>query len=278
VLAPVLALLAALAFGVADFMGGSASRRLPLPVVLALSQAVGLAAIVLVVLVRGQGPPSARFALYALGAAVLGTIVIATLYRALAIGSMSVVAPIAGTAAVIPVVAGFLIGESPTTPQNAGIVLALVGVILASRTRHEGGRATVGAGVWLAVVAAIVIGFFLVALNAASEADPYWATLTARAATVSFLWISVAVLRPSLRIVGRDRLMLPLVGVLDVTGNLLFAIATTKGLIGVVSVLGSLYPVVTVALARALHHERLSRLQAAGVVAAFAGVGLIAAG
>ena len=276
--APVLALLAALSFGFADFMGGSASRRLPLPVVLALSQMAGLAAIAAVVAVRGQGPPSGRFALYALGAAVLGTIGIAALYRALAIGSMSVVAPIAGTAAVIPVVWGFLIDESPSALQNAGIVLALAGVVLASRTRDESGRPTVGAGVWLAVGAAVVIGFFLVALNAASEADPYWATLTARATTVSLLWLSVLILRPSLRVTGRDRLVLPLIGVLDVTGNLLFSIATTKGLIGVVSVLGSLYPVFTVALARALHHERLSRVQAVGVVAAFAGVTLLAGG
>lgn len=277
-LAIALALGAALSFGFADFMGGSASRRLPLSVVLAVSQAVGLAGIAVVVLVRGEGPPPGRFALYAIGAALLGTIGIAALYRALAIGSMSVVAPIAGTAAVIPVGAGFLIGESPSPLQNMGIALALAGVVLASRTRDEAGRTTVGAGVSLAVGAAVVIGFFLVALNAASEADPYWATLTARAATVSLLWVSVVILRPSLRVTKADRRVLPLVGILDVGGNLLFSIATTKGLIGVVSVLGSLYPVFTVALARALHHERLSRAQAAGVVAAFGGVTLLAAG
>ena len=151
-------------------------------------------------------------------------------------------------------------------------------VVLASRTRDESGRATVGEGVWLAVAAAVVIGLFLVALNEASEADPYWATLTARATTASLLWGSVLVLRPSLRVSGSDRAVLPLVGLLDVLGNLLFAIATTRGLIGVVSVLTSLYPVVTVALARVVHHERLSRVQAFGVVAAFAGVALLAGG
>lgn len=273
-----LALGAALSFGIADFMGGSASRRLPIAIVLAISQAIGLAGIGVVVLVRSEEPPPGRFALYAVGAAVLGTIGIAALYRALAIGSMTVVAPIAGTAAVIPVGTGFLIGESPSALQNMGIVLALVGVVLASRTRDEEGRATVAAGVWLAGAAAVVIGFFLVALNAASEADPYWATLTARATTVSLLWLSVAIFRPSLGVTGRDRLVLPLVGILDVTGNLLFSIATTKGLIGVVSVVGSLYPVFTVALARALHDERLSRVQAGGVIIAFAGVALLAGG
>jgi len=126
--------------------------------------------------------------------------------------------------------------------------------------------------------AAIVIGFFLVALNEASDADPYWATFAARLTTATLLWLSVAILRPSLRVEGSDRLVLPVVGILDVVGNLLFAIAVTEGLIGVVSVLASLYPVVTVALARAIHHERLSRTQAFGVVAAFAGVALLAGG
>ena len=278
-LGPGLALFSAVSFGVADFIGGSASRRNALLVVLAVAQATGLVAIGALVAARGDGPPGARFLALAVLAGVVGTIGLAALYRGLAVGSMSVVAPIAGTAAVIPVVAGVAIGEKPSALQNAGIALALVGVVLASRTPAAPDRAgRVAPGVGLAVLAAVTIGVFLVVLDAASEGDPYWASLTQRSTSAAILWTAVLALRRPLGISGQDRALLPVVGILDVAGNTLFAVATTKGLIGVVSVLASLYPVVTVALARLLHDERMSPPQAVGVAAAFAGVALITLG
>jgi drug/metabolite transporter (DMT)-like permease len=272
-----LALGSAVSFGVADFIGGSTSRRIALPVVLAVSQAAGLLVIGSVVAVRGTGPPEARYIALSVVAGLAGTIGLAALYAALAAGPMSIVAPIAGTAAIVPVIAGFAIGEAPSAVQNGGILLAFVGVVLASRandnTDGQGRR-----GVWLAVLAAVVIGCFLLVLDAASEGDPVWASFLQRTASTSILWLSLLALRPSLTGVRAYAIALPVVGILDVAGNTLFAVATTKGLIGIVSVVASLYPVVTVALARFLHHERLSRLQAVGVAAAFAGVALIAVG
>ena len=277
--AVVLSLLSSVSFGVADFFGGLLSRRLPLLTVMLVSQAAGLVGIVAVVAVRGEGPPGAELVPFALAASVVGTLGLAALYRGLAVGLMSVVAPIAGTAAVIPVVAGALTGENATGVQYAGIAAALAGVVLVSRSRdtdEHGARLATGAG--LGIVAAVFIGLFFLAVDRASEHDPYWATFFLRCGSITLLSLATAISRPSLRLAGRAALFVPVIGLLDLVGNVLLAVATTEGLVGVVSVLTSLYPVVTVALAQALLGERMSRLQTAGVAAAFAGVILIALG
>ncbi len=277
--AVLLALGSSLAFGFADFFGGTLSRRAALLTVVLLSQAAGLVAIGAVVLARAEPFPGTAILPWTTLASVFGTFGIAALYRGLAVGVMSVVAPIAATAAVIPVVVGAVRGEAPTGVQNAGIGLALAGVLLASRAPVEPGivrRFAEGAG--LGITAAVFIGLFLATFDRAAEPDPYWATLIGRGGSTVLIALAVLATRPSLRL-GRPALALvAVVGLLDVLGNTLFAVASTKGLVGVVSVLSSLYPVVTVALARGIHGERLSRAQAFGVAGAFAGVGLIAAG
>jgi drug/metabolite transporter (DMT)-like permease len=274
-----LALFSSLSFGVADFLGGLASRRLALLTVLLLSQTVGLAGIAAVVAARAEAAPGWSFVPLALLAALLGTIAIAALYRGLAVGAMSVVAPIAATAAVVPVVFGALTGESPTRLQYAGIALALAGVVLVSRADAPlagGRRLATGAG--LGMFAAAFIGLFFIAFDAASEDDPYWAAFVLRVGSVSLLAAVALAARPPLRVPPQTAALLGSIGVLDLAGNTLFAVATTKGLIGIVSVLSSLYPVATVALARAVLGERLRAAQAVGVATAFAGVVLIAAG
>jgi drug/metabolite transporter (DMT)-like permease len=247
--------------------------------VLVLSQAAGVATIALVVAVRGEGPPSAQDLGYAALAGVAGAIGLAALYRGLAVGSMSVVAPISATAAVVPVVFGVLTGERPRPAQGFGIVLAVAGVVLASRPRRVDGRGrAVAEGAGLALVAALAVGLLLVALGEASEGDALWATLGMRVASFSLLVVAALVLRPSFELAERDLPVLVLIGVLDTAGNALFALATTESLLSLVAVLGQLYPVVTVLLARILLGERLSPVQGAGVVGAFAGVALITAG
>jgi uncharacterized membrane protein len=275
-----LALASSLSFGIADFLGGLTSRRLALLTVLVLSQTVGLAGIAVVVAARAEPPPAATFVPLALLASFFGTVGIAALYRGLAVGAMSVVAPIAATAAVIPVVVGALTGEDATRLQYTGIALALGGVVLVSRSDSPlaGGR-RLAAGAGLGILAAVFIGFFFIAFDAASEDDPYWAAFVLRAGSTSLLAVVAVAARPPLRAAsGSALVVLAVVGLLDLAGNTLFAVATTKGLIGVVSVLSSLYPVATVALARIVLGERLHAAQALGVAGAFAGVVLIAAG
>ena len=246
---------------------------------LVVSQAAGVATIALVVAVRGEGPPSAQDLGYAALAGAAGAIGLAALYRGLAVGSMSVVAPISATAAVVPVVFGVLTGERPSPAQGVGIVLAVAGVVLASRPRRVDGRGrAVAEGAGLALVAALAFGLLLVALGEASEGDPLWATLGMRVASFSLLVLTALVLRPSFELDERDLPVLVLIGVLDTAGNALFALATTESLLSLVAVLGQLYPVVTVLLARILLGERISPGQGAGVLGAFAGVALITAG
>lgn len=277
--AVLLSLASSLSFGVADFLGGVASRRLAVVSVLLMSQAVGLAGIAVLVAARGDGPPDAAFVPLAALSAALGTAGVAALYRGLATGLMSVVAPIAAAAAVIPVVYGAVRGDAPTAWQNAGIGLALGGVVLVSRTRSTPGAGPrLAAGAGLGLVAAVFFGLFLVSFEAAAEDDPYWAVLALRIASVALLAGAAGLLRPSLRTGRRGLGVLAVIGLLDAAGNAFFAVATTKGLIGVVAVLSSLYPIVTIGLARLVLGERLHPVQAAGVAAALAGVGLIAAG
>ena len=209
-----------------------------------------------------------------------GIVALGAFYRALAIGTMSVVAPISATAAAVPVLVGLAEGERPGGLQIAGMVAALAGVILASREPVEEGcppanRAAIG----LALVAAAGFGTFFVGIDRASAtAEVPWVIVVQRCCSVSLLVIATLVVRPTLPRDGASLLVLAMVGLLDLGANGLYALATTKGLLSVVSVLGSLYPAVTVVLARFVLAERIARVQEVGVVLALAGVIAISAG
>ncbi|HEY7280456.1 MAG TPA: DMT family transporter [Actinomycetota bacterium] len=265
-------------WGTADFLSGERARRVPVLLVLLISQAVGLVVVGAAVVVGGHGPPGDGFwAPVVLGslAAVVG---LGALYRGLAVGAMSVVAPISATSAIIPVVVGLATGDRPSPVQGAGIAVAILGVVLASREPGEGGGAT-ATGVGLALLSAAGLGCSLVALKAASDADPAWAALAFRLVMLAMIGAAVAVTMPSPA--GRRRGDLPalaIAGLLDGAATLLFATAFSRGLLSVVAVLGGLYPVVTVILAQTVLHERIARWQRLGVVAAIAGVAMIAAG
>lgn len=281
-LAVALGLASGIAWGAADFLGGLKSRRLAVLAVLLVSQGAGLVLISALVAARGEGPPGGDFAPYAALAAVAGVVGLAAFYRGLAVGAMSVVAPISATAAVIPVTVGVATGERPSLVQGAGVALALAGVALASREEVEeaaaepGGRIAAGAG--LALIAALGFGCFFLAMDAASDGDVLWAILVNRVTGVGVLVAVTLAVRPRLA-VARDQLPgLAAIGVLDITANSLFAFAATEGLVSLVAVLGSLYPVTTILLARIVLRERVQRGQQAGAAAALAGVVLIGAG
>jgi drug/metabolite transporter (DMT)-like permease len=279
VIAVAFALGAAVAWGAADFLGGLKSRVAATIVVVAIGQATGLALVGAVVIARGEGPPEARYVGYAVLAGFAGALGIAALYRALAVGSMSIVAPITATGAVIPVIAGIATGERPTTVQSAGLALAFGGVVLAAR-QESGDLASgrVAAGVGVALLAALGIGSFLLALDAASEGGVPWALLVQRSVCVVIVLAAAVFVRPRFRVGWRNAGAMVAIGVLDMSANAFFALASTRGLVSVVSVLASLYPVTTVLLARLLLGERIARPQQVGVVVALAGVVLISAG
>ncbi len=272
----VLALGASLSWGFADFFGPLKGRTLGALRTLLYVQASGLVAIAVIVAVRGRGPADWT-ALLAVPAAVSGTLGLYAYYRGMAVGAMSVVAPIAGVSAALPVVVGVISGDRPSTLKVAGIVCALGGVYLAA---HEPGGTGGGlaAGVGLALLAALGFGGYFPFMHAAGRADFWWASLFFRMTSTSVILSSVAIRRPALAVRKSDLPLLVFVGFGDMFGNLLYAAASSRGLVSIVSVLASLYPVVTVLLARAVLTERVARTQEGGIVLTLAGVALISAG
>ena len=269
-----LALGASLAWGASDFLAGLKTRRLALLWVLFISQATGLVLVGIAAIVSGTALPGGHSALLAAGAGIAELIGFAALYKALAVGPMSVVAPISAMAALLPIIVGLAAGDAPNGAQAIGMTLALAGAALAS-FEYGGDHRRAATGIGLAIVAAIGFGAFFVGTDLAADEGALWAVTINRATAVGVLVVVVlAVRRPSP--ITRDQIApLAAVGALDISANVMFAVALTVGMAAAVSVLGSLYPVATVILARAVLREQLSFSQRGGVIAALAGIGLV---
>jgi drug/metabolite transporter (DMT)-like permease len=274
-----LALCASLLWGTADFLGGTAARRLPATGVVLVSQAAALVGLIVVALAIGAFNDPIGYLGWAVAAAVVGVVALVAFYAALAGGTMGVVAPIAALGVVVPLVVGLAQGDRPTALQDCGVALAVVGVVLASGPEVRAADARGAARpLLLAAVAAVGFGTVIVCVAHGARVSTTMTLLVMRATSVGVLGglaVGGAVH------VGAGRRDLPLlvaVGAGDVTANAALAVASTRGLLSVVAVLSSLYPAVTVLLARAVHDERLGRVQAAGVGTAMVGVVLIASG
>ncbi|HEU4656895.1 MAG TPA: DMT family transporter [Capillimicrobium sp.] len=274
-----LALAASAAWGLSDFLGGLASRGRPAVAVLVVSQTTGLIPLTVLALVVGGDAPSGVWVPGLLGGVSTGLGLLA-LYRALAIGPMSVVAPLFPLGAIVPVAVGVLSGDRPSWIQGVGIVAAVGGCFLAARAPGDEGGPVVRAGIVAALLAALGIGGGIVGLDAAADHDAIWGLEAARAgALAAIAAVAVATIGPAR--LRRDVVpMRPLatIGLIDVSANASLAFATTFGLISIVSVLSSIYPVVTVLLARAVLKERMQSVQVVGVALAFGGVAALVAG
>jgi drug/metabolite transporter (DMT)-like permease len=274
-LSAALALAAAASWGVGDFFGGLKSRSLNPVAILIVAQPIGLTLLAIWVAVRGQGPPGSEV-LWACLAALLGTTGLIAFYKGMAAGALSIVAPIAGAGAAIPVIWGLAHGDHPSGYQELGFAAALIGVVLASFERRPE-AARLAAGVGWAAIAMLAFGAYYIPMHEASHGDFLWAAFVFRLTSTTLIAAAWLVLRPpSAR--RADLPVLASIGILDTGGNVFFAAASAKGLVSVVSILASLYPVVTVLLARAVLHERVHRSQELGIVLALAGIVLISAG
>jgi drug/metabolite transporter (DMT)-like permease len=280
-LAVVLGLASSVSWGLADFLGGLQSKRVNVLAVLLISQAVGLVAVVVGIAIAQPGPPPIDDLWPAALAGVAGAAALGAFYRGLSVGTMSIVAPVSATGAAVPVIVGIASGDRPSALQLAGIVAAVVGVILASRELDEDrpeGVASARVSIGLALLAALGFGTFYIGLDAAADASVPWAMLTQRLASVFAVALVVGAARPLIPGSPRRLAAIGLVGLLDVSANGLYAWASTEGLLSVVAVLGSLYPVATVILARVVLGERVRRIQELGIGAAVVGAAMIAAG
>jgi drug/metabolite transporter (DMT)-like permease len=274
-----LSLAASSCWGVADFLGGLQAKRVPVAVVLCVVEGTGLAGVLVVIAVTGEPFPGARAAILAMVAGVAGVIALGCFYRALAIGTMSIVAPISATGVSLPVVVGIATGDRLSTVVAIGLAVTVSGVVLASRERHDdveraaAGRLSVG----LALVAALGFGSYFVMSDVAADDSVLWLLVLSRVLPV--LGLAVLARARGMALPPRDAtLLLVLAGTLDCSATGLYAVANTKGALSIVAVVGSLYPVMTLILARAVLGERIRRVQQVGVAAALAGVAMIAAG
>jgi drug/metabolite transporter (DMT)-like permease len=274
-----LALAASLSWGLADFGGGIGTRRAQVVWVLLVSQVAGLVLVGTMALATQPHVPSGRELAWGAFGGVIGAVGLGAFYRALAVGSMGIVGPISAAGAIVPVAYGLLRGEHPSIPQGVGILVAIGGVVAASlEPLPEGRGRKVSTGVGLSLLAALGFGSSILGLNRISQAGVVWGTLGLRLTVVPIVLLAVLVARPS---TARLRPLLPLLvvtGLFDTGANLLYGASARHGLISVVSVLGSLYPIVLVVLGRFLLKERIAGVQLAGVAVALAGVALIAAG
>jgi uncharacterized membrane protein len=277
VVAILFGLLSALGFGVSDFVAGVGGRRTSVGAVLVAGQPFALLATLLALALFHGSRPTARSlawgAVSGLGSA-FGTI---ALYRGLAMGQMSIVAPLSGVlAALIPALVGLGLGERMSPVEAVGITLAIPAILLVSaQHRSESARS---AGVIEGLAAGAAFGLFFVALDRGGTGAGAWPLVASQLVAVSI------VIPVGLRMSGRDggrRAAVPYGAMAGLTGgaaSLFFLAATGTGELAVAAVLTSLYPAVTIIFARLMLDERWSRMQVAGLLMAGAAVALISAG
>jgi len=272
------ALASAGTWGIADFSGGFVSRRVPTIPVAVISQTAGFAALLAALAIHGGGTDGRSLWLGVI-AGLGGGSGLAAFYKALSLGTMSIVSPVVACGTVVPFTISLATGERPARVALAGAGLALVGAVLASAEEGRSSAPDRARSVGLAVAAALCLGVFAYFLGLGSREGSALSTLVgARIGSLSFLVIFATARRDSLRVERRWLLPIAALGLCDVSANAFFALATGRGLISLVSVLGSLAPIVTVLLAHLLLGERLTRLQIAGVGTALAGVVALSSG
>ena len=249
--------------------------------VLLLVEGTGLAIVLLLVAGSGEALPSGEAILFSLAAGVSGVSALGLFYSALAMGTMSIVAPISASGAALPVIVGLASGDTLSVLAATGLAVTMLGVVLASlEATHEEERAHTRASrrsIGLALAAALGFGGYFALSDSAADESVLWLLVFVRVVGVPVLLLLLLTGGAALPS-GRDRRLVAGAGVLDVSATGMYGVAQTLGSLSVVSVVGSLYPVTTVLLARGVLGERLRRIQAVGVVLALLGVALIAAG
>lgn len=279
----VLGLLAGITYGAADFIGGLASRRSSTLSVVVISQLVGLIILLALLPLLPRGSPTSGDLVWGALAGVAGAAGITLLYRGLAIGRMSVISPITAViGALIPFSVGLALHERPSPIALAGVAIALVAVILVSSNDSQN---TGVAKAWVlqpglieALFSGVSIGAFYVFLARSHAQAGLWPLGCARATSFVLLTGLALARHRSLVPQSGSLLIIAFAGLLDMTANAFYLLATYHGLLAIVAVLASLYPASTVVLARVILKEKLNRIQFAGVGCALVAIGLLASG
>lgn len=274
-----LAALSSLIYGTSDFLGGVASKRNDGVVVTFFSQACGFVALLIAVALWPDVTVSASDLWWGVGAGIAGGVGLMFFYPALAVGPMSVVAPTTALcSASVPLAVGLLLGERPHLVALVGVLLALPAIVLVAREHHDHPVHVRRFTIVSAVTAGFGFGGFFVLLSRADSASGMWPLVGARIGSLSMLAVVLLVSRRPWRIATGTWRTVVSAGVGDVTANGLYLLAVGRGLLSVVAVVGSMYPASTVLLARFVLHERLQRVQIAGLALAGASLALVAIG
>ena len=272
-----LALASSAVWGTSDFFAGLKARTIAPPAVVAFTQGAALVALTAILLVRhtslsssftGSGP------LWSMAAGAAGAAGLVCFYTALASGTMGVVAPISSLGALVPVLLGLLTGEKPSAAAWVGMAVAVTGAAMASGPELAG--AVPPRPVILAALAAVFFGTALYCLDRGARYALLETLWGMRMTSMAIFVVAGLAIRSVGGTRARDLPSLAVIGVADVTANALFAFSSSRGMVSVASVLGSLYPVATVFWARLLLGERLRRIQAIGVALTLVGVVAIA--
>ena len=272
-----LALASAAFYGAADFLGGMASKRADAVVVTFVAQAAGLVLLALLMPVLPSSAPLPADYVWGAVAGLAGSAGVALLYRALAIGTMSIVAPITAVcAAAVPVIVALALGERPGVRAGVGIVLAALAIVLLSRMESvESAPRRTQPAVSLAFVSGVAVGRFFLCLAQTSDDAGLWPLIVGRSVSVPLFGVMAMTTGRSLRVEARVTRTAAGCGTVDMLANALYLVATRYGPLSLVATLASLYPASTVLLARVTLGERLSRSQALGVASALVAVVLI---
>jgi len=276
-MASLLAILSSILWGGADFFGGKLSKRYQAIAVTAVSQAFGLLIGITIILVSSSWiKPNLSWDGYFLSgvcAGLLGFLGLIAFYTGLATGRMGVVAPISALSVLIPLTIAFINGEKPSSTQLLGMSIALTGAVFASGPELKGGLAV--KPIVLAVIAAFGFGTAIAFIARGSASSAIMTMTTMRFSTFIVALLLFARFRTTGGFKKKDLPVLVGIGAADFIANLLLGVATTKGLVSLAVVLGSLYPIVTALLAFKILHERLHKIQYVGIGFAIAGVAVI---
>ncbi len=278
-----LALGSAVCYGSADFFGGLTARRVSTIATVVVTQFVGLVLLLMALPFLPAAVVSPQDWLWGIAAGLSGGVGVALLYRALAVGTMAVVAPITAVcAAIIPVLFAFAMGERLRLLTTMGIALALVAIALVSQqptppdpAESRRTKRALPPGVLLALLAGVAVGIFFLSLARTKSAAGMWPLIAARLTSVTLFGLMALATGRTLRMSTRATGTAVAGGTLDMLANALYMIAARIGPLSIVVTLASLYPASTVILARLLLGERLSFVQVTGIACALVAVLII---
>jgi len=280
-MASLLALLAAVFYGAADFLGGITTRRATMIGAVLVTQGAGLGVLLLVTPLLPDADLTRTDVIFGALGGITGSVGVGLLYLALAIGPMSVVAPVTAVcAAIVPLGVGLMLGERPDPWAALGVLLALIAVALLSQTETAGDErhaapSRLGQGIRVALASGVAVGLFFVAVAQTTADAVMWPLAISRVVSLTmFLALAVATGRPA----GVPRAAVApalACGALDMLANALYLVAVRQGQLGLVATLASLYPASTVLLARIVLGERLGAWQQLGVAGAVGAIVLI---